>query len=165
MQSAFIVRRKHYITIIAPYDPVFVERIKSIPKGMRDFNPENKTWDVFGSYQNDAIAIVKRCYRYGVEYLQESSEDEPITASKKWKKEPDSNDSTGTREGGADRPPSGDDAAYAKLGLLRGANAKLIKAAYRVLSQEVHPDTSGKDGTEFRELTEAYEQLLRKVGG
>lgn len=50
---------------------------------------------------------------------------------------------------------------YAALGVKRDATADEIKAAYRKLAREHHPDLSQKKGSEerFKEVSEAYEVL------
>jgi DnaJ-domain-containing protein 1 len=61
---------------------------------------------------------------------------------------------------------------WEKLGLERGADRAAIKSAFRRLSRRCHPDLAGANGepegnpapdaaAEFRELTDAYEALLK----
>jgi len=48
---------------------------------------------------------------------------------------------------------------YAILGVKPDATQSQIKAAYRRLAKEHHPDSSGKDSKDFRDLQEAYKVL------
>ncbi len=48
---------------------------------------------------------------------------------------------------------------YEILGLKRGATDKEIKAAYRKLAREYHPDVNPTAGDKFKEINEAYEVL------
>lgn len=47
------------------------------------------------------------------------------------------------------------------LGLDETASLEDVAKAYRRLAKDTHPDTSGKDGSEFRAATEAYEYLQK----
>jgi hypothetical protein len=52
------------------------------------------------------------------------------------------------------------------LGLAPGAPRAELKRAYRRLSRAFHPDTArGADGERFREVREAYEELMTSVDG
>lgn len=53
---------------------------------------------------------------------------------------------------------------YARLGVDRNASASEIKAAYRALARELHPDRNmAADAAEqFHRITEAYTQLLQR---
>jgi DnaJ-domain-containing protein 1 len=74
---------------------------------------------------------------------------------------PGSNRSAGGTTHGA--PPSRLDTAYAALGVSREATRQEVKAAFRKLAFELHPDVSHlpKDEAEarFKLLTEAYEYI------
>lgn len=48
-----------------------------------------------------------------------------------------------------------------RLGLDEFSTIDDVNRAYRALAKKCHPDTSGKDGTEFRLLTESYEALKK----
>ncbi len=48
------------------------------------------------------------------------------------------------------------DAALDLLGLNRRANHGTVRAAYRDLMRQCHPDVTGSDGTQARRLTEAH---------
>lgn len=68
---------------------------------------------------------------------------------------------------GGDRPAAGSDgavdppeAAYAVLGLPRGAGEDDVRRAYRARVKEVHPDHGG-DEAEFRRVREAYRTAKR----
>jgi DnaJ-class molecular chaperone len=52
--------------------------------------------------------------------------------------------------------------AYATLWLRPGAPLAVVKAAYRALAQQYHPDTGG-DALAMRRLNEAYETLRRSL--
>lgn len=52
--------------------------------------------------------------------------------------------------------------AYRILGLEQGASKKEIKAAYRRLAKEVHPDISKDDHQQFVLINEAYQRLTGK---
>jgi DnaJ like chaperone protein len=70
----------------------------------------------------------------------------------------------GARSGGAAGGQSsghgGVDLALSELGLARGANATEIKAAWRKLSMENHPDRAAHLGEEFRKLAE---ERMRRI--
>jgi len=54
---------------------------------------------------------------------------------------------------------------YARLGVARGASEKEIKAAYRTLAKELHPDrntSNPKAAERFSEVTQAYDLLSDK---
>lgn len=55
---------------------------------------------------------------------------------------------------------------YARLGVDRSASASEIKAAYRALARELHPDRNrSPDAAEqFHRITEAYTYVLARVG-
>jgi DnaJ like chaperone protein len=73
---------------------------------------------------------------------------------------------------GAQAGEVGEDKYYAILGLAPGANFAEVKAAYRKLSMQYHPDKVGHLGAEFKKVAEekmkeinnAYEFLKRKFG-
>lgn len=48
---------------------------------------------------------------------------------------------------------------YGTLGVGKSASDEEIKAAFRRLAREHHPDTSGQDGSEFARVREAFEIL------
>lgn len=48
---------------------------------------------------------------------------------------------------------------YADLGLERGAGADAIKAAYRKLSKQHHPDLAGGDRAQFERIKRAFKIL------
>lgn len=48
---------------------------------------------------------------------------------------------------------------YGTLGVGKSASAEEIKAAFRRMAREHHPDTSGQDGSEFTRVREAFEIL------
>ncbi|MCO5608526.1 hypothetical protein L7F22_062737 [Adiantum nelumboides] len=56
------------------------------------------------------------------------------------------------------------EALYRKLGLSRGASLDEVKQAYRRRALECHPDLHHNDGSEFRHLTELYNQLINRGG-
>ena len=51
--------------------------------------------------------------------------------------------------------------AFTTLGVRRSASDKEIKAAYRKLSLQYHPDKSPNTQDKFIEISEAYEQIGR----
>lgn len=51
------------------------------------------------------------------------------------------------------------DDPYQVLGLHSGAHIRVVKAAYRQLAQEHHPDHGG-DAKEFQRIKEAYDKIL-----
>ena len=53
--------------------------------------------------------------------------------------------------------PVADD-PYRVLGLHSGASMRVVKAAYRALAQETHPDKGG-DPERFKKVQEAYERI------
>lgn len=53
------------------------------------------------------------------------------------------------------------DSPYRKLGVHPDAMDVVVKAAYRVLAREYHPDTGSKpDPAKFQEATEAYHAIM-----
>lgn len=63
---------------------------------------------------------------------------------------------------GTGRPPGADvAAAYRTLYLTPDAPAEVIKAAYRALSKQYHPDAGGTTGA-MQRLNEAFERLTKK---
>ena len=48
---------------------------------------------------------------------------------------------------------------YGTLGVGKSASDEEIKAAFRRMAREHHPDTSGQDGSEFTRVREAFEIL------
>jgi len=54
---------------------------------------------------------------------------------------------------------------YRVLGVSRSATAAEIKAAYRVLARERHPDKQSGSHEAFVQLTAAYEYALTRCGG
>eukprot|EP00270_Netrium_digitus_P009274 TRINITY_DN2817_c0_g1_i2.p1 TRINITY_DN2817_c0_g1~~TRINITY_DN2817_c0_g1_i2.p1 ORF type:complete len:171 (+),score=32.64 TRINITY_DN2817_c0_g1_i2:171-683(+) len=54
---------------------------------------------------------------------------------------------------------------YSVLGVLPGATPDEVKLAYRKLALQFHPDVSSGDSKKFRQITEAYEQLLSSRSG
>lgn len=48
---------------------------------------------------------------------------------------------------------------YGTLGVGQSASGEEIKAAFRRMAREHHPDTSGQDGSEFTRVREAFEIL------
>lgn len=54
---------------------------------------------------------------------------------------------------------------YVVLGVHRGENAKGIRAAYKDLAKQFHPDRIGEQGNKtFQEISEAYQTLFSGVG-
>jgi len=58
-----------------------------------------------------------------------------------------------------DRPVADD--PYRVLGLHSGASMRVVKAAYRALAQETHPDKGGEP-ERFKNVQEAYERICRE---
>ncbi|KAI5077515.1 hypothetical protein GOP47_0007339 [Adiantum capillus-veneris] len=56
------------------------------------------------------------------------------------------------------------EALFRQLGLSQGATLDEVKQAYRRRALECHPDLHHNDGTEFRRLTESYNQLINRGG-
>ncbi|XP_047046081.1 chaperone protein dnaJ 11, chloroplastic-like [Lolium rigidum] len=56
-------------------------------------------------------------------------------------------------------PPAGRCTLYEVLGLRAGATGGEIKAAYRRLARELHPDVAGAAGDDFIRLHDAYATL------
>ena len=54
----------------------------------------------------------------------------------------------------------GDD-PYRVLGLHSGASMRVVKAAYRALAQDTHPDRGG-DPEKFKRVQEAYEKICQE---
>ena len=48
---------------------------------------------------------------------------------------------------------------YSVLGIPKTATDQDIKAAYRKLAKEHHPDRTGGDDTRFKQINEAYDTL------
>ncbi|XP_047048318.1 chaperone protein dnaJ 11, chloroplastic-like [Lolium rigidum] len=59
----------------------------------------------------------------------------------------------------ASAPPAGRCTLYEVLGLQAGATGGEIKAAYRRLARELHPDVAGAAGDSFIRLHDAYATL------
>jgi DnaJ-class molecular chaperone len=56
--------------------------------------------------------------------------------------------------------------AYQTLNLRQGAGLKDVKAAYRRLAKQYHPDTAGSgDAARFHEIHKAYTTLVRELAG
>ena len=53
---------------------------------------------------------------------------------------------------------------YAMLGISPGAGREEIKAAYRRLAKEHHPDHAGGDSEKFKDIQEAYSVLVDSGG-
>lgn len=53
-----------------------------------------------------------------------------------------------------------EDDPYRVLGLHSGASLRVVKAAYRALAQEYHPDHGG-DPEQFKHIQEAYERIIK----
>ena len=53
------------------------------------------------------------------------------------------------------------DDPYQVLGLHSGAHIRVVKAAYRQLAQEHHPDHGG-DPKEFKTIQKAYDRILEE---
>ena len=53
------------------------------------------------------------------------------------------------------------DDSYQVLGLHSGASMRVVKAAYRALAQENHPDHGG-DPRRFKQIQEAYDKIVRE---
>lgn len=54
----------------------------------------------------------------------------------------------------------GDNNPWEILGLRVGATQSEIKSAYRKRVRETHPDVTGKDGEEFKQVQAAYEKIF-----
>ena len=53
------------------------------------------------------------------------------------------------------------DDPYQVLGLHSGAHIRVVKAAYKQLAQEHHPDHGG-DPKEFKKIQEAYDKIVKE---
>lgn len=53
------------------------------------------------------------------------------------------------------------DDPYRVLGLHSGASMRVVKAAYRALAQDTHPDRGG-DPEQFKKVQEAYERICKE---
>lgn len=155
MTGAYIIHRdKLYsdrITVVAPYNARYVDAIKSIPPGYRQYDPEYRSWTVFDPYIERAVQIIDQYFD-----LKEDLQYINLQADEPWRS-----------YGFANRKQSKRDSAeptthYSRLGILPTNNRKLIQAAYRILSQLHHPDTGG-NATDFKLLTEAYEWALSRA--
>jgi len=154
--KAFIILRRpnDWITLVTPYEPDYIDALKfKIPSSHRDYDPESRSWDIYGvTYVRSAIALVHTYFNKVEELMpHKPMQQQPPPNPPPW-----------------ERPHSGSNSAdqdYTILGLLPGATKRLIEAAYKARVHEFHPDANGihKDGKAFIELTSAYERLLRKV--
>ena len=50
---------------------------------------------------------------------------------------------------------------YAVLGVAENADPEIVKAAYRALAKQHHPDCPGGSAERFREITSAWEALAK----
>lgn len=145
------------IGIAAPYNSTFVNHIKSIHPGYRAWDHALKTWTVFDPYIARALDIVRTHYHPIISlYTSKDMVDEQLRANK---------DAFTDWLRNSERKQHDTNSDYNLLGILPNASLKLIKAAYRVQSQDVHPDTNPlhRDGRAFRTLTEAYERCLKRA--
>lgn len=163
MASAFIVHLndlyREEITIVAPYNPGFVTDIKMIPPSQREYDPDHKAWKVFEPWIERAMQVVKKHYD-GVTDLQYVY----IQSTEKWstfegRYYNDNNNNT-RKQHTYTNTNNEQNKHYTTLGILPTKDAKLIKAAYRVLAQLHHPDTGG-NAEAFKTLHESFEWCLR----
>ena len=64
---------------------------------------------------------------------------------------------------GEKEPALPPDNPYAILGIHPGAMEVVVKAAYRALAKEFHPDTGTKpDPAKFQKATEAYDKIMQE---
>lgn len=123
------------VTIAFPYDRVFIEQIKEwIPAWSREYDPGSKTWTIGIAYAAEIEPRMRARFGYIETYGSPG----------------------GPRfDTGHGHKP---DADHQKLYVTQDAPLTVIKAAYRALSKELHPDNGG-DHSQMIQLTEAYERV------
>lgn len=125
-----------HLRILTPYDPRFVEAIKrEIPSHARSWDPATKTWHVRAPYDDIANHILLTFF--------------PGATVGRKPTETTSFNRQGT---------CGCDADHRTLLVCQDAPPELVKAAYRVLAKQLHPDAGGDVAT-MQKLNAAYERL------
>ena len=129
-----------HVSILAPYRPQFIEAIKArIPRSSRWFDADARSWDVFEPYIGRALALAAAHYG-AVERVVPEAEARPAPA---W------------RDSVRRAYPH-----HAALDVMPGASLAVVRAAYRALALEHHPDRVGAGGhVRMIELNRAYEAL------
>ena len=118
------------------YSPEMVAAIKAnIPSRERTWKPDLKQW-WFKPGQLPSIEALARLHCGAVAYVRPDGDLEPPV-------------------------PAEQAAAYRALYLVPGAPPELIKAAYRILAKQVHPDRGGTT-TAMQRVNEAYGTLAAR---
>lgn len=139
------------VGLLTPYVPGFITDIKRIDYRYREWQPDMKMWVVFDDYVDHAIDLVYAWFSPVIKLY-----DKPQPTQTYY--------STNTDGSANSNANSNNPTDYLLLNLMPTTNVALVKAAYRVLVKEVHPDTSKADGAEFIKLHAAYERILKSLG-
>lgn len=137
--TAYAVVRGDEVELIFPYCAELIDRLKTIPSRWRSWNPRTRRWTIYSPYTEPSIRLVGDFF--DVERVA------PVGAA------PTTHDDRGCLQRVVERWPE-----YAELGLLPGAPPELVRASYRILSRERHPDAGGTHEAMVR-LNHAYEKL------
>lgn len=77
----------------------------------------------------------------------------------------DEDSATKRDKSGSPRSEPDDDRYFRVLGIIPTTNIGLVKAAYRELAKQFHPDTNtGISQNKMKEINEAYHYLIEKIG-
>lgn len=135
--GAFITGEGRTATIRFSYIGALVTDLKEIPAGNRSYDADTKCWTIYshdGKWTQWAIDRLRAYFPFA-EIVREITQHQ------------------------GDDGPIGD---YAELHLLPSAPPAVIRAAYRALSQELHPDKGGSH-VRMIALNASYERL-REAG-
>lgn len=125
------------------------------PSTYRKFDLETREWRVHYTKIHTLVLLAKRIY-VSVDWSHLPEEWQMLAVGAR------------TVNPGAERPPQkstkkGPD-SYSALFLLPTAPFCVVKASYKALAMEYHPDRGG-DAVKFRKLVDAFDILRTKFGG
>lgn len=179
------------VTCATPYNKPFVDAIKHIPFGYRNYNEHDKTWTVYQPYVGEAARLVKTYFspveEIGVDEFNRAEQEQKARQAQyeRERAERQQNYSRqGFNYGNSYRDPFGNarenaqdgsgreqsqntapnhNGPFASLYVLDNAPRQVIEGAYKALARLYHPDTSQEpDATEtMKNINRAYAEIKR----